>query len=638
MPWNDDLVGQSLQVAASDARRLRVRAGPGTGKTFTLMRRIARLLEEGVPPRQILVSTFTRVAAADLRNAVVDLNAPGAKQVRASTIHGLCFRILGQNEVLAITGRVPRPLLDFECRFFLEDLGAGNYGNFHERSKRLKAFESAWARLQHEQPGWPVDPIDRSFQNSLLAWLRFHRAMLIGELVPEALRYLRDNPVAPEFKQFTEILIDEYQDLNRAEQAVVDLLARYANLAVVGDEDQSIYSFKFAHPAGMENFHHENDGTIDRELTTCRRCPASIVEISNHLINCNTRQSHRVLGIHQGNGPGEIRAVQWIDTKAEANGLAHFIARRVREESVEPGRILVLSPSRKLGYGIRDALNAADVHANSFFREQDLEGDPKKLEKSRTQQAMTLLRLVANPMDAVALRCWCGFGSPNLRAPAWRRVRELCNEADVSLAELLADIRDGRCRLKHGPKFRERLKELQERLQKLDGLTGQELIDELFPDREENFQGLREVAMSTADGADATTILDAVCSAITQPDMPADVDYVRVMSLHKSKGLTADLVVVMGCVEGLIPHVDDNLTQSERREALEEQRRLFYVALTRARKTLVLSSVTNVPAQEAHRLGMRGRGHGWTVQARTSQFIYELGPTRPEPIDGEKLL
>ena len=144
--------------------------------------------------------------------------------------------------------------------------------------------------------------------------------------------------------------------------------------------------------------------------------------------------------------------------------------------------------------------------------------------------------------------------------------------------------------------------------------------------------------MSAADDADATAILDAVCSAITQPDMPADVDYVRVMSLHKSKGLTADLVVVMGCVEGLIPRVNDDLTPSQKREALEEQRRLFYVALTRARETLLLSSVTNFPRSEAHRLGIRGRGRGWNVQTRTSRFIDELGPTRPTPINGEELL
>ena len=638
MPWNDGLTGQSLHVAASDARRLRVRAGPGTGKTFTLMRRIARLLEEeGVRPKKILVSTFTRVAAADLQNAVVELNAPGAEQVRASTIHGLCFGILRRNEVLAITGRVPRPLLDFERRFLLEDLSGKDYGDFHRKRKRLQAFEAAWARLQSEKPGWPVEPVDRSFQSALLGWLRFHRAMLIGELVPEALRYLRNNPATPELNEFAEILIDEYQDLNVAEQAVVDLLTRGANLTIVGDEDQSIYSFKHAHPAGIENFHEKNVGTVDKMLTTCRRCPASIVEISNHLISYNTGQTHRELKAYHGNGQGEVRIVQWPDTETEANGLACFIARRVETE-VNPGRILVLSPSRVLGYAIRDALNEAGIHAKSFFQEQALDGDPKKIEKSCTQQAMTILRLVASPSDAVALRCWCGFGSSNLRAPAWKRIRQLCDEVNRSPAEILADILDGHHVLEYGARLRERLMELQERLQNLDGLTGQELIDELFPDGDDRFQSLRESAMSAEDGADAATILDTVSSAITQPEMPADVDYVRVMSLHKSKGLTADMVIVIGCVDGLIPRVEHELTPEKQREALEEQRRLFYVALTRARKTLILSSVTNLPTSEAHRIGMSVRGRGWRVGTQTSCFIDELGPTQPDPILGEQLL
>ena len=205
MAWDDDLSGLPRQVAATDAARLRVRAGPGTGKTYVLMRRVARFLEQGIPPRQILVSTFTRVAAADLTDALTQLNAPGASKVRATTIHALCFGILGRNEVLDNTGRIPRPLFDFERRFLLEDLNAGLFGNFHDRRRRLKAFEASWARLQHDQPGWPLDSIDRAFQSALLDWLTFHGAMLIGELVPEALRYLRNNPIARELRRLAKI-------------------------------------------------------------------------------------------------------------------------------------------------------------------------------------------------------------------------------------------------------------------------------------------------------------------------------------------------------------------------------------------------------------------------------------------------
>src|SRR5262245_28432089 len=152
------------------------------------MRRLARLLEEGAVPEQVLLSTFTRTAATDLKAAVAALDAPGAHSVRASTIHGLCFGLLSRNEVLIATVRVPRPLMDFELRFLLKDLSGAGFGTIHDKRRRLKAFEAAWARLQDDEPGWPADPIDRAFQSALLDWLNFHRAMLIGELVPEALR------------------------------------------------------------------------------------------------------------------------------------------------------------------------------------------------------------------------------------------------------------------------------------------------------------------------------------------------------------------------------------------------------------------------------------------------------------------
>lgn len=198
MPWDQGLEGPSLHIAASDHSPLRVRAGPGTGKTFTLIKRIARLLENGTRPRRILVTTFTRNAANDLKQELERLDVEGAASVRATTVHALCFSILARNEVLEITGRVPRPLLEYEQRFLLQDLQDGQFGNIHARRRRLKAFEAAWARLQSEQPGWPQDPVDQRFHQQLLYWLRFHDAMLIGELVPEALRYLRNNPASPE--------------------------------------------------------------------------------------------------------------------------------------------------------------------------------------------------------------------------------------------------------------------------------------------------------------------------------------------------------------------------------------------------------------------------------------------------------
>src|SRR5690606_30133735 len=163
MPWDHNLEGPSLRIAASDDSPLRVRAGPGTGKTFTLIRRIARLLENGTRPHQILVSTFTRTAAGDLKRELEGLDVQGAARVRDTTIHARGVSILARNEVLDVTGRVPRPLLEYEKRFLMQDLHDGEFGSIHARWRRLKAFEAAWARLQSEQPGWPQDPVDQRF-------------------------------------------------------------------------------------------------------------------------------------------------------------------------------------------------------------------------------------------------------------------------------------------------------------------------------------------------------------------------------------------------------------------------------------------------------------------------------------------
>ena len=119
-----------------------------------------------------------------------------ASRIRSGTLHAFCFGLLGREDVLDATGRVPRPLLAIEERFLLEDLNDAEFGNLHDRRRRLQAFNAAWARLQSETPGWPADPIDQAFQRELSKWLRFHEAMLIGKLVPESLRYLRENPAS----------------------------------------------------------------------------------------------------------------------------------------------------------------------------------------------------------------------------------------------------------------------------------------------------------------------------------------------------------------------------------------------------------------------------------------------------------
>src|SRR5438128_4159042 len=206
MSWDTDLTGTHLEIARSGSTRIRVMAGPGTGKTFAMKRRIARLLEaDNVPPNRILAVTFTRTAAADLKRELHALNIPVCQNIRAGTLHWFCFHLLRKNEVFEFLERVPRGLISFDkskiYRFEIEPLiqdisTRGNFGTRREITRRIRAFEADWARLQHQQPGWPLDPTDQAFHLHLTSWLRFHRGMLIGELVPTALHYLRNNPAS----------------------------------------------------------------------------------------------------------------------------------------------------------------------------------------------------------------------------------------------------------------------------------------------------------------------------------------------------------------------------------------------------------------------------------------------------------
>lgn len=630
--WDDGLAGPARNIAGLDHTPIRVLAGPGTGKTFALMRRVARLLQGGARPNRILVCTFTRTAARDLEEELAGLGVDGANAVRSGTLHAFCFGLLGQEEVLEATGRVPRPLLAFEERFLLKDLNGAAFGTIHERRRRLQAFNAAWARLQSETPGWPTDLIDQAFERELSGWLRFHEAMLIGELVPESLRYLRENPASPHRAMFEHVLVDEYQDLNRAEQVLLDLLAEAGHLIVIGDEDQSIYSFKHAHPNGIASFDATHPATHDEELDECRRCPRRVVELAGALIANNQERTPRVLVPRPGNPEGEVLVLQWQSMEEEARGIAEIIRQRVQNGEVEPGRILVLAPRRQFGYAVRDALNALGVYAHSFFHEQ-------ALDKGDAQEAFTLLILLTNPEDRVALRCWCGFGSPSLRSNAWARLREHCEASGESPWVALERLASGNLTIPHTGQIVGRFRELQRHLANLEPLRGQPLVDAIFPEDDEWAGSIRSIASSIeGDVFDAEQLRESLRVGITQPELPTDVDYVRVMSLHKSKGLTADLVAVVGCIEGLVPTLTDG-TPADQAASLEEQRRLFYVAVTRPRRILILSSVTQLPRNLAYRMGAQIRG-GDPIRSTTitSRFLHELGPTRPAAILGANVL
>lgn len=641
MAWSDGLtVGtQPYEIAASTNSRVRVIAGPGTGKSYAMKRRVARLLESGVDPAVILPVTFTRVAAEDLHRELVSMNTPGCDELVGTTLHSLAMRILGRNHVLQATGRVARPLNQFELKPMKADLVTADR-NLTEIAERLKAYESAWARLQHETPGAVVDPADAAFRLDLVNWLRFHEAMLIGEAIPVVYEYLRLNPAAPERGEFAHILVDEYQDLNKAEQGVIRLLSDNADVCIVGDDDQSIYSFKNARPEGIQEWLQVHQGAEDLQLDECRRCPTSVAQMANSLIAHNVqRPVPRQLAPYANNGPGVVQILQFQHLADEVNGIANRIAGLIAN-GTPPGDILVLAQRGVIGTPIYEALKAQHIPVKSYYAESELDHE-------EAQRRLSLLKLFVDREDRVALRWLVGLNANNWNASGYRRVRARCELTGESPWVVFQQLSAGAISISLTNNVVAKFNEVVAELEALEQLTDLgAVIDALLP------QGLAEVAelralavecLAEVNNDDREGLLNLLLTSITQPEIPTEIQEVRVMSLHKSKGLSAPVTIIAGCVEGLLPQQPRAGTpQVEADSMLEEQRRLFYVGVSRVKAVpgqkpgvLLLTYSRRMTVQQAMNSNITPAHttHG-VAHLNASRFLGELGPAAPVAIAG----
>lgn len=634
--WSDGLEGDALRMASSEAGRIKALSGPGTGKTYVTMRRVQRLLQEGADPGRIMAVTLTRTAAEDLKRSLAKLGVEGADRVVARTLHSHCFSILRRSHVLKATRVVPRILAAFETTLLLRDLD-GDFGDLDERRRTLRLFAAAWSDgAQGHAPGEPVEDLDQRFQDELIRWLRWHRGMLLEELVPQALRYLRLDPLAPERGEFEHVLVDEYQDLNRADQAVVELLSEKGRLSVVGDDDQSIYGFRFAFPDGIRDFAADEEV----QFMECRRCPGAVVRLANALVGRNVDRSKPDLELLPGSPEGEVHHVRFATAEEEADAIAEFIDERISAGRIQAGDCLVLVNSRRHGRRIRAALLDRGIPAESFFREEALDTEAAR-------EALSLLTLRLDPADRVALRVWLGFDSPDGRTKAYRRLWRVADEAGADVSEVLEQIRTNQVNVPHSQWILARWIELKERLAEIEPLEEDPaaLVEAHLPEGDEELASLRAAALLAleARGPDEppAEFPSAVRYQVGQPDVPFDANFVRVMSLHRSKGLTARLVAIAGLVEGLVPkEPPKDFTMEEQRDHAEEQRRLLYVGITRSSDTLVLSSFGSLPFAEAKRYGVTfggvaRRGDDLDVRTIPSPLLAELGPTLPPAVAGD---
>jgi DNA helicase II / ATP-dependent DNA helicase PcrA len=640
MAWDTGLDATSVAygIASAPEPRVRVIAGPGTGKSFAMKRRVARLLESGVAPKELLAVTFTRVAAEDLHRELQKLGVPGCEELEGQTLHSLAMRILSRKHVLEAVGRTPRSLNTFETKALICDI-AGASGGKRSAKKLILGYTAAWAQSQGDEPGFPNNAEEKAFQGALLAWLEFHEGMLIGELIPYLVRYLKDNPAAAERSEFKHLLVDEFQDLNKAEQTAISYLGEKAAICIVGDDDQSIYSFKSAHPEGIREWKDLHPACADLEMADCHRCPTTVVEMANALINVNANRMPRTLTPLPEKGPGEVTIVQLPYLHSEAAWITAKIKELI-DKGVHPSEIIILVQRSVAGKPILNALKGEGVPAKSYYEETQLDSEA-------AQMRFSLFKLFLDNEDRVALRYLLGWDREDFRCNPYARVRQHCEANGDSPWAAMNRLTDGVLSIAHTKPLVDQFALIKACLEELDAVKDDLLkfIDALLPAADPDVSDLRELALAQSQAAQAPQdLLATMMKEITQPDIPPTVEEVRLMSLHKSKGLSSPYVFVAGCVEGILPPSFDGAPSKAAKDAaLEEARRLFYVGITRVKAdlangrpgTLYITYAQQMPAKHAYGANVAFKTQsGAQANLLPSRFIGELGPTAPAPVKG----
>jgi len=612
---------------------MRVRAGPGTGKSYSLKRRVTRLLNDGVFPQRILVVTFTRVSALDLQGELAEMGVDGAESIRATTLHALAMRMLGLQSVLTRFSRAIRIISAFERDPMIADLMKRGRGKRDIRDMLL-AYEGMWATLQDDKPRDAQKPEEKAFEDDLRAWLDFHDAMLMDELIPRLYRLLETNPDLLNPDRYSHVLVDEFQDLNKAEQSLCDLVAGNASVTIVGDEDQSIYGFKHAHPNGIRDWPQGKDHVDNVELVDCYRCPSLVVAAANALISVEPRSDRALLNSLPEKGRGEVHVWEHWMPAHEAARVALEV-RHLVDKDVPAEDILILTRDRKYGEQMHKELLESDIPVVSYLSESATPSDSVK-------HSLQILTLVSDRNDRVALRWLLGEGSSTWNKGRFAKVRRACeNDVDKTPWQVLCDEADGVER--HGLDHRlvERFAVIRSEVEAIDMTGGVDgIVEALFPAGDSEMTEIRSIIEDESQLADPEddqamdvekslhSLLSKVRRAIDLPDERGEGEVVRLMSLHKSKGLSAPYTFILGCFDGVLP---------KRREAdYYEELRLMYVGVTRVkadmdkgkRGVLVLSYPIRLRVGDAKRLSVEGqvddRRPNLIIGAE-SPFIKDLG-------------
>jgi len=605
-PILEGLNEDQTRAVTHEGGPLLILAGAGSGKTRAITRRIAYLVRErSVYPGRILAVTFTNKAAQEMKERVRVLLDDQDAPRWMGTFHSICLRFLRRHADLL---GYPKDFVVYDdddqdalLRRILKGLGIKKPGTGYFRAY-IDSRKNDGETEPEESPA-PIDQQRAEVHGYYQTELRKAGAMDFGDLLCHALALLRDNPEVREGYQFDfeHILVDEFQDTNLAQYDLVKhMVGDHGNICVVGDDDQAIYSWRGAR---VENILEFQKDFPDASVVTLRnnyRSKTPILGAASRVINFNHRRHEKELDAVRGEGRPVI-----LHTSFSERDEAIFVVKQVRSRAAEGvpfERMAVFYRTHAQSRVFEDALRVVRIPYRVI-------GGMKFYQRREVKDVIAYLRLLVNPSDSVSLERIVNIPPRGIGAVTLQKVRDRSTATGDDLLSSLAGIGDEakpvlKARIRD---FIELVTDLAARARERDaeevvratlqqtgyldylGREGTQESQNRLENVEELLASVREIG-ETSGRRDIMTYLDRV--SLLQPldqvegtDIP---DALNLMTIHAAKGLEFEHVFLCGLEEGLFPH--QNSIGSAM--ALEEERRLMYVAMTRARDGLCLSHAT----------------------------------------------
>lgn len=601
---------QQAEAVINTEGPMLIMAGAGSGKTKVLTCRVANLLQKGVRPYRILAITFTNKAAAEMRERVNNMSGPAAKDVWLFTFHAFCARFLrmeidklpgyGGNFAIYDTADSQNLIKQILKEMNLDDKRFQPSGILSRISNAKNALQdaAAFARQAGDFYEQKVADIYSRYEQKL----QLNNALDFDDLLMLSIKLLQENKEVREKYQdrFDYLLVDEYQDTNHAQYLLTKFLAaKHRNICVVGDADQSIYGWRGADIQNILDFEKDYPDAKVIKLEQNYRSTQIILDAANAVIENNTGRKPKNLWTENKSG-ADIIYFQAVDERDEARFVIEQLQNLQRTENKKLGDMAILYRTNTQSRIFEEMLIKSGISYNMV-------GGLKFYERKEIKDIIAYLRVIFNPADSLSLLRIINVPKRGIGDASLTKIQAYAAANNVSLFEAVSNAAaiDGL-----SSRFVSKLDDLAGIIFELMNLANEapveDLIDRVLRDtgyleelenertpqaqsRIDNLHELISVAQEFAASEEENNLenfLAHVALVSDIDDTELGEDAITLMTLHSSKGLEFPVVFLVGMEEGLFPHARTLMDETE----IEEERRLCYVGITRAKEKLFLSS------------------------------------------------